>query len=830
MKKILLLLLVVLTIGIGFGCKDNPSKEDEPIFPYEKTDQVYMTVKYKDVTYNISKEDMYVNLRSYVGLAMLVEWADEKILTTIGKRQLLETLTNSKGFDDVDETPYFDLVEDSEAKARLESDKYPNGKDGYTSDELKALEQSFTNKFYNYGYRDEESIEKYYKLEIAKEMLVKDYQEIYYDGGNDFGAGDYQSYWKNNYYNQYDMILIPFESEISCKNTFKELNIKIDDTDSKNIKFVKEDTNASLTVNEIIEAYIKLYNNSNLFKEDATKSYKLTEGKDYNIVDGKYQFNLSEDSLLHYSSSLVKNLHSDLRSVLDGMSAYSASSTNEKADWYKAKTTEIGGAYYTILLLNKKDKVPYEDAKSEIKQALLKSQLNSEYIETVMSILRTRLDLVVYDLILQTAYVNKYLTGSIPEVNVDNGDILIAFMGETLTKDKFFDVMDRRFGPYIAGELINYYNVLYDKEINTVYDFTKVGPESGRILNKYEWNSVLEEVAREKEYFQSGKYGMYGYTTAFGWENFLQAVYDIRTEKELRFHYLRERMLGDYLVKTYSLEYYDENSLYWNKFQAYMQKLADNHFNATGFEFALTYLDKYGNYADPSTWTSEQTALVEEFYGLIVEYLNNNISAYKDFAELLELKYRETPFLVGENKTGEKFHGMDLAKYKTAGIILIYEDLGTFTEEDLNEGLTRAARTLWEKDPSSDTPEVFGKTDTGYDYVKSNTGYHVYFKIRNNDISRVEGRTIPTLSEIKAYIKDEETEDLTETQKNMIVNYYVGIYKELINVYNTAKTLYTLQGNSEVTFKTTNFTYEEYQKTLTITILETNAEIKYIIE
>ena len=39
MKKIVLLLLVILTIGIGFGCKNNPTKNNDPIFPNEKTDE-----------------------------------------------------------------------------------------------------------------------------------------------------------------------------------------------------------------------------------------------------------------------------------------------------------------------------------------------------------------------------------------------------------------------------------------------------------------------------------------------------------------------------------------------------------------------------------------------------------------------------------------------------------------------------------------------------------------------------------------------------------------------------------------------------------------------
>lgn len=828
MKKFLLIILSIITIAIGVGCDESSKKENEPIFPNEMTDVVYADIKYGDVSYTIKKEDMFISMRNTVGLAMLVEWADEMILTTTGKRGLYEILTGSE-FENLDNTPYFEQVTEKEVMERLESEKYPNGASNYTDLEKEELENTFIQKFYNYGYRTTEEIKKYYKLEIAKEKLAKDYQEMY-RSSSDFGNSDYQDYWKKNYYDSYYMILVPFDSQLALKNTFKELNIKIDDSDKKNIKFVKNDTSVELTENEIIEAYIKLYNNSNLFKTSVNEANKLTEGKEYSIFDGKYKVNKNEENVLLYSKELVKLIHSDLRSLIANLTPYDEIDSENKS-YYIPYTTEINSSYYTVLLLSKDDKKPYEEAKSEIKDKLLENEFISDYIDEIMAKLRIKFDLVIYDKILQNGYINKYYPGNgFYDGSFNNGDILVAFKESTLTKDEFFDIMDKRFGAYTLGELINYYNVLYDKALNTIYDLTKVGTEEDRILNKYEWRNILVDVELEKDYFEAGKYGYLGYTIGYGFENFLQAVYDIRTEKELAFNYLRKIVWGEYLVKKYSLANYDENSLMWKNYQKLMQEEADKYFKANGFDFELTYLDENGNYANPSTWSDEQTALVKEFYGLLVEFFDNNKNVYKEAADLMVLKYQEAPYLIGENTSGEIFNGMDLSKYKTAGIILIYEDLGAFDNEDLNEALSSAAKELWDKNPSSEEPEVYGIDENGYKFIISETGYHVYFKIKNIDMTRFGERNIPSLEEIKTYIKDNDTDDLTDEQKNAIEVYYGDIYRDVIDVYNAALLLYTEQGNCSVELKTNNYTYDIYQKTLSITKLETKENVKYVVD
>ena len=831
MKKLLLLMLVMLSIfGIGCSCDDEPPI----ILPSDETvEEVYMTVKQGNLSYNISKEEMYLNLKNTIGLSTVIDWADKQIVTTKGKLGLYKVLFGStEGFEDLDNTPYWDLVTDEEILAAQNEDKYPLGKENYSAEELAEAEKNYEEKFYPYGYRSEESIKDFYRFQIAKEKLAQDYQELY-RSSIDFGQGDYQTYYKNNYFNSYNMIVLPFESVSTYTKTLKELNIKVEvNQDAGYSKWVKNDTGEDLTVEEIISAYIAIYNNSGLFKDSVSKTSEINEGDEYTIVDGKYQFNLKNEGLLYYPNSKVKQLEENLLTYIDSvMKPYSSSSTADEPVWYYANGTEIDDVYYTVLLLSTEAKKTYEESKDEIKEVLMEKELTEDYTDSIFTTLRSYYNLVVYDKSLQNQYINLYLSGSIPEIDMDNGDIVLAFDELTLTKNQLFDIMDKSFGPYIASELVNYYNTLYNKDINKVYDLTVDGEEEDRIIDKKYWSFVLETVAMEKADFESGLYTQYGYPSGYGWENFLKEVYSVKNERELAYHYLRENILYDYLTGLYSLANYEENSLYWKKFQSMMQTLANEYFNATGFHFVLTIYDENNTYTSPSKWTKEQTELVKEFYGLIVEYLNKNSSNYQAAVELLEFSFADAAYLVGENKTGELFDGtIDLSKYKTAGIRLEYEDLGTFTFIDLNQGLTKAAKELWDLNPSSDTPQVYGKSADGYKYITSETGYHIYFNIRNNDMNRYEDRNIPTLAEIKLWIADSETEELTQTQKNMITNFYETIYVDLIGIYNSARLFYVDQANYELTFETTNYTSDEYQKVLGITLRETEDLVNYLMK
>ena len=222
---------------------------------------------------------------------------------------------------------------------------------------------------------------------------------------------------------------------------------------------------------------------------------KIIEGEDYTIVEGKYQFNLSDDSKLYYSSEDVRYLDKNLLSHLKTyFSCYGSDSSADNPVWYTAVGKEGTEEYYTVLLLSYEEKEEYEDSKDEMKEKLIENEFTSEYVENIFNRMRSMYNLAVYDKGLYNKYINTYLIGSIPEINGDNGDYLLSFMDLMLKKDEFFQLMDMKFGPYISSELVNYYNTLYDKEINKVYDLTINGSEEERIKNADAWNYVLNIV------------------------------------------------------------------------------------------------------------------------------------------------------------------------------------------------------------------------------------------------------------------------------------------------------------------------------------------------
>lgn len=835
MKKFLLVLLSIITIVIGVGCKENPDKKNEPVFPTEETDQVYMTVKLPSgddiITYNISKESMYVNLRSFYGTESFVQWADEKIVNSIGRLGLIEILTNGD-YRKIEETTYFDSVDKKEVDEKIESIKYPNGKDSYSAEELKKLEKDFKDALYSNGYRSDEEIYNYYKTVLAKEKLAKDYQDIY-RSATDYTYGDYRDYYEENYYNEYQMFLIPFENVVSFSNTFKEINIKVK-TEEGISRFVKDDTGELLTVNEIIEAYIKLYNKCNLFKESVSEASQIVEGTDYNLVNGKYQFVLAEDKLLYYDSSSIKQMTEKMQNFLASMTPYdSETSNNENPNWYTTSFEDSNGYYYTVLLLSKNEKKVYADVKAEIREELLVNEFTDSYVEGVMSTVRNKLDLDIRDEILYKAYAYEYtLSGECPH---PSDTVVALFMNEILDKDAFFEIMDKRYGAVVATKLINEYNVLYDKNLNKIYDLTKEGTEEDRILDKKVWKEIVEEVKEFRTDFESGMWATQGYVIGYDFNKYLEEDYQVRNEKELYFWSLRKYIIGQYSEDTYSLANYDENTLYWKSFNQTMQKLADEYFSSAGIELKLTYFDGDGGFASPETWTAEQTTLVKEFYELIIKYfetyLLDETKDYEDAIEALKTSYNSAQFLIGENQSGSKFYGMDLAKYKTNGIVLVYGVESSYNKDSVSGHLAEVIKKIWDENPTSKETIVYGRDGEKYDYIVLEDGYCVYINVENSDMDRYEGRNVPTLEEIKLYIQNNSSPYLSTEQINMIKNYYATVYNNLIEAPIIYLELCKKQGNCEVHFAFDNYTDLEYQNTLSI-VIETTKEnyLDYEIE
>lgn len=824
--KILLFLLVIGTIIVtGCSCKDDPTPT--PPFPEVKEEDIYLTVKQGELSYNISKNDMYINMKNNYGTGVIADWCDDLILRTVSKKDMYKTLFgNNSAFDSYSDVKYWDKVTTEDAKAELDKNMFPDGKEGLTDEEIKNITKEFYDNFAIYGYFTELEVIDYYHKQLSALELAKDYQEMY-RGSIDFDNSSYQNHYKGNYYDEFYMILIPFSSMESYYGTLQNLGISIKSGSKENACWIWEDSQTQLSVKEVIDVYIKMYQETNLFKASVTDASKLVKGVDYTLVDGVYQFNTTDKGQLYYSASQSKRLNSDLYNLLSSeFVSYSSESTNEKNDWYWAMGYEFDGTFYTCLMLDRTPKMAYTDARPIIRDVLLANELNSDYAIEIMLLMRQAYGLMIYDQFIQNGYINYYGSGTIPENTVDNGDVVVTFKNTLLTKDDLFELMDQRFGAQTAVELVNYYNALYDKEINDVYDLTKEDPEE-RILRKERWTFAWETAEMEKADFEAGTYLKYGYPPSYGWENFLEAIYNVRTTQELAYHYLRENCLYDYLVKKYDINNYGESSLLWQSIEKKLNELTSEEHYSVGFLFGIYILDENGERALTSDYSATQTALVKELYEKVLDYLLEDVEKFDERIESIIELYNLTPYSFEDDPSGT---GLNLTKYKSKGIMIGFESMGTVSYSDYEGDLYTAIKALYEANPDSSGTAIYGKDGSGYKYVQGSRSYYIYINTSNPTTANVDGRKAPTYAECAEFIDcliNEKESSLTSEQESVVRKHYYQIYMEQIGIYATAVMFYHNQANYEINLKLASYDLSTYHRILSIVTSDCEGQLVY---
>ncbi len=135
MKKLLTVLLTLTLIMLTVGCKNKTSLK-------EGNDTL---VSFKDSSLNIKTSDLYENLKEKYGINTLIDMLDKKIL--------------DKEYKDSDEIKsYVDTQVNSL-------------KNYYNSNE------EFLQYINNYGYKDEDELREYFKLNYKRNLAVEDYLE-----------------------------------------------------------------------------------------------------------------------------------------------------------------------------------------------------------------------------------------------------------------------------------------------------------------------------------------------------------------------------------------------------------------------------------------------------------------------------------------------------------------------------------------------------------------------------------------------------------------------------------------------------------------------------
>ena len=200
-------------------------------------------------------------------------------------------------------------------------------------------------------------------------------------------------------------------------------------------------------------------------------------------------------------------------------------------------------------------------------------------------------------------------------------------------------------------------------------------------------------------------------------------------------------------------------------------KMVDEYFRVTGVHLLITVYDNNNNPVDPENWTEIQKQYAEEFYNQVMDFIND-----ENFTETPEKKiqniqnaFNRAPLFVPglPQDTASQpeidgvsyvYNGIEVSKFKSAGLSATFQDLGTFTNGTMVQEFNDAAKSIWEADSDSKETVVYGNTKDeqgNYEYLVTEFGYHIYVNTKTHPIEEYSsGKVLPTHEDAVEFIKD----------------------------------------------------------------------------
>lgn len=390
------------------------------------------------------------------------------------------------------------------------------------------------------------------------------------------------------------------------------------------------------------------------------------------------------------------------------------------------------------------------------------------------------------------------------------------------------------------------------------------------------YKELDEQISALKIYFTNGNFESYGYPATYGWKNFLKDYFasyygiTINNNEDLKLYYLYEDAVS-HITEEISLlgqedgQATEEAKEIWNTiYLPYMQKAYDEYFSVDAIHFLVSVNDSKGNISDPTAtdtaWTADQKAAAEELYSLVYKILRKTkstnqatvlgdiVSAFEAAPKFIvgveqtteaQQKYvDDNELYIEKNENGDvidqaikytaEFKGitLEVSKYKTLGLNVKYEDLGTVTAGKMVEPFENALKLMWDTKQVTDagmqegtalqSNEFYDEYAADGEYLITEFGYHVLIankftgrstakiNINNKDVQNIV--TLPSLNHVLVYEADgEDVDNLLDYNISQIETYYQPISKDFTTSYwyqiNVMKQLLVdLQSGNKLTY------------------------------
>lgn len=516
------------------------------------------------------------------------------------------------------------------------------------------------------------------------------------------------------------------------------------------------------------------------------KLIKQAEAFDYESV----VFNTeNKNSKLYYDFTELKefdsNLPSELRNNFVEFVPYKQGETEASATsgkWYSSSYVTSGNMYYIVLKIKEVEAAKLDDVRAEIKDKLLEEKLTSSYIEKKVAQLRAENGFKVYDTELEEAYIKNISSYDIEYKKTkkeNNSNKVCEYKGKEVSADELFKDMDKTSGVATAISELAYVRMMNNTLFNEYYDAENKtwSDEKG----KEKRAEIIESLENQRLYFLSGSFSQYGYDpNSMSWQEFLTNVNGVKDEKELAFMNLYSEVSADFMEKAlkafttkgegkdldFEASYKDAlTSKAWELIVKKMDEALKEEFSVTGVHLLVSVYDTVNDYVksknatgeetgpsalDPKDWTDKQKDLAKELINDVTKYLEVSEGTYEQKLQKLVTAYENAPYAVEKdgkyvqviNKTTHeevKYYltcgdvTIDLAKYKSEGLTLTYQNLSTFTNGQMVEAFNNAAKEIFDKDNAD---QDFSRVTVYENAIETQFGYHLYVNLNSNDFTK----------------------------------------------------------------------------------------------
>lgn len=798
-------LIIALAIVIIVAVSCTLFSRDKEVPQISKPNEAFLTVD----GIKVSNGQIYKDIKFSSGVQSLMDLID---------KELLQKTKNAEGVD------YYSAVSEEAIDEEIEKAIFLNGRGNDEEANEKTIANWKRTQYLSYGQKTEEDYKNAYRLTLAKRQYTRD--QLAKDE-NLIKDTDITTYYDANYEKSYWVVVVKYNTLQEAKNALAQLNIIVEkvteeDTKKEIDKWVWAGTKTPLTLEEIKQAHIDLYNNANAFKapgypNNADPSKNLILGANqYTITDGKIVFNTTldenEDSpknLFYNTTAELNKLSSSLTNEVSGMDSFTKeAATLEKT--YIRNPLAAGSNYYFALkidfvlpeeIYDEEGEVTNEELKDEIFEKVLDTKVTSTAISENMAKLRK--GLVIYDAQIEASYISSY-DPKHKETKEESKTVVAEITGTDIkvTADELFVELTRVYGAKSAYSLY-LREMILRSEHNDIYNV-----DTKKVLNKTKWEEINEQLDQLKTTFANGQW----VDPSYGWNNFLRDYYNLEDEDALRVDLVYSRALTEYNKTLYKTT----EEVYTNIYQPKMQEIYDKYFSASGIHLLISKNNEAGNPISPldetseNKWTAYEKELAKELYDLVLDKLSTIrpdkiqtflqttiISEYENAPKFVANKAQtiEGQPVYSELKDWINLDSEDYlySKFKSAGLSIKFETLSNITPGQMVEPFENAVRTIWEKAETNnsfgDTKIIYDKTLSNNEYLETEFGYHVYVNTNTVNRPNIKSGDEVTLVGLPAYkdimvhertpLEGEETRVLTNLETRSISTFYSPIRTEM---------------------------------------------------